>query len=65
MGAFAFSEDWGMMEKSEYHVAISMREVKEKDIASWFIEDAEKNKDNDQHGMWLSGDTATVVVAGR
>ncbi|PQE09099.1 Cytochrome P450 protein [Rutstroemia sp. NJR-2017a BVV2] len=101
MGAFAFSEDWGMMEKSEYHVAISMvrsaitllgpfspaiwiprlgfaliphlwkvkdwfgmlafcdtcmerrmkRKVKEKDIASWFIEDAEKNKDNDRNKL--------------
>ncbi|TGO47638.1 hypothetical protein BCON_0269g00040 [Botryotinia convoluta] len=114
MGDFAFSQDFGMMEKSEYHSAITMVRsaitllgpfspaiwiprigfaflsrfwkvkdwfgmlafcdtcmerrmkvtVKERDIASWFIEDAEKNKNNGQYRRWLSGDTATVVVAG-
>ncbi|KAF5873339.1 putative benzoate 4-monooxygenase cytochrome protein [Botrytis fragariae] len=114
MGDFAFSQDFGMMEKSEYHSAIEMVRsaitllgpfspaiwiprigfaflsrfwkvkdwfgmlafcdtcmerrmkvtVKERDIASWFIEDAEKNKNNGQYRRWLSGDTATVVVAG-
>lgn len=132
MGDFAFSQDFGMMEKLEYHSAITMVRsaitllgpfspaiwiprigfaflsrfwkvkdwfgmlafcdtcmerrmkvgmmlpriyksipnlsqitVKEPDIASWFIEDAEKNKNNGQTRRWLSGDTATVVVAGR
>ncbi|KAB8294166.1 hypothetical protein EYC80_009606 [Monilinia laxa] len=114
MGDFAFSQDFGMMEKLEYHSAIMMvrsaitllgpfspaiwiprlgfaflsrfwkvrdwfgmlafcdscmerrmkTTVKERDIASWFIEDAEKNKGNINHQRWLSGDTATVVVAG-
>ena len=40
-------------------------DTKERDIASWFIEDAKGNEDNNEHMRWLSGDTATVVVAGR
>lgn len=136
MGDFAFSQDFGMMEKREYHAAIQklrsaitllgpfspaiwiprmgfafipglwkvkdwfgmlafcdscmerrmkvrpcpgcelvplftyscgliQTEVKERDIASWFIEDAGNNKGDKEHQRWLSGDTATVVVAGR
>ncbi|KAL9065091.1 MAG: hypothetical protein Q9157_007595 [Trypethelium eluteriae] len=38
--------------------------VEQQDIASWFIKDAKINEDNKQHQRWLSGDTATVVVAG-
>ncbi|KAL8728064.1 MAG: hypothetical protein Q9166_005664 [cf. Caloplaca sp. 2 TL-2023] len=131
MGDFAFSEDFGMMQKREYHRAIQMlrsaitllgpfspaiwiprlgfafipglwkvkdwfgmlafcdscmerrmkactqflrlclvnlivvqTEVKERDIASWFIDDAKGNEGNKEHAKWLSGDTATVVVAG-
>ena len=45
--------------------AFLQTEVEERDIASWFIKDAENNKDNKEYQKWLSGDTATVVVAGR
>ncbi|KAL9105897.1 MAG: hypothetical protein Q9227_009008 [Pyrenula ochraceoflavens] len=40
--------------------------VKDRDIASWFIEDAEKHisPGDKTYQRWLSGDTATVVVAG-
>ena len=41
------------------------RSVEERDIASYFLEDAEFKKDDPNHKRWLSGDTATVVVAGR
>ncbi|KAI9698907.1 MAG: hypothetical protein M1820_007328 [Bogoriella megaspora] len=114
MGDFAFSQDFGMMEKNEYIAAISMLRraitllgpfspaiwiprlgfafipglwkvkdwfgmlefcdrcmqrriktvVKSRDIASWFIEDQEKNDFSTERQQWLSGDTATVVVAG-
>ncbi|KAL9035951.1 MAG: hypothetical protein Q9180_004579 [Flavoplaca navasiana] len=40
-------------------------DIKERDIASWFIEDVKGSEDNSEHMRWLSGDTATVVVAGR
>lgn len=39
--------------------------MEERDIASWFIEDAKSNGNNPDQQRWLSGDTATVVVAGR
>ncbi|KAL6720637.1 hypothetical protein ACLMJK_002562 [Lecanora helva] len=114
MGDFAFSRDFGMMDKRQYSTAIrqlrsaitllgpfspaiwiprlgfafipgfwkvkdwfSMLDfcddcmaermkvtVKERDIASWFIQEAECDKDNPEQQKWLSGDTATVVVAG-
>jgi len=39
-------------------------EVKEPDIASWFIDELEKDDENVEHKRWMSGDTATIIVAG-
>ncbi|KAJ5754144.1 cytochrome P450 [Penicillium nucicola] len=36
----------------------------DRDIASWFIEDHEKHGSDPTRAQWLSGDTATLVVAG-
>ncbi|PLB50874.1 cytochrome P450 [Aspergillus steynii IBT 23096] len=40
------------------------RTLPDKDIASFFIQDHTTNAD-ESRGLWLSGDTATLVVAGR
>jgi len=58
--------DWfGMLEFCDECMKRRMKtEVEERDIASWFIEELEKDSDNKLHRRWLSGDTATVVVAG-
>ena len=37
----------------------------ERDISSFFLEDADKNGHTDVTKRWLKGDTATVIVAGR
>lgn len=37
----------------------------EKDIASFFLEEAEKEEYSPAMQKWLKGDTATVIVAGR
>ncbi|KAJ5372970.1 hypothetical protein N7517_004976 [Penicillium concentricum] len=37
----------------------------DRDIASWFIEDHVKHGSDPSRARWLSGDTATLVVAGR
>ncbi|PYH42553.1 cytochrome P450 [Aspergillus saccharolyticus JOP 1030-1] len=101
MGDFAFSENFAMMEKQEWHRIILLpaiwiprlafafipglwwakwwfqmlafcdqcmkrrmeRTVKDKDIASFFIEDYSTTSDK-RRKLWLSGDTATLVVAG-
>lgn len=41
------------------------RKVESKDIASWFIEDHLTREHDSNRHRWLSGDTATLVVAGR
>ncbi|OQD83828.1 hypothetical protein PENANT_c015G07232 [Penicillium antarcticum] len=38
--------------------------LSDRDIASWFIEDHEKHESDPTWARWLSGDTATLVVAG-
>ncbi|KAJ9260547.1 hypothetical protein DTO212C5_8476 [Paecilomyces variotii] len=40
------------------------RKVESKDIASWFIEDHLTREHDSNRHRWLSGDTATLVVAG-
>jgi hypothetical protein len=37
----------------------------EKDIASFFIDEAENQKEDPSRDDWIRGDTATVIVAGR
>ncbi|KAJ5171192.1 uncharacterized protein N7500_003975 [Penicillium coprophilum] len=36
----------------------------DRDIASWFIEDHVRHRSDPKRARWLSGDTATLVVAG-
>ncbi|PLB38295.1 cytochrome P450 [Aspergillus candidus] len=40
------------------------RTLDDRDIASWFIQDHESHSDDGSRKHWLSGDTATLVVAG-
>jgi cytochrome P450 len=40
-------------------------EPEEKDIASFFIDEAENQKEDPSRDDWIRGDTATVIVAGR
>ena len=53
---------------SEQRLISEQTNVTQPDIASWFIEAAERQKGgkaSTETQRWLSGDTATVVVAGR
>ncbi|KAJ5305867.1 cytochrome P450 [Penicillium antarcticum] len=55
-----------MLELCDECMARRMKEVlSDRDIASWFIEDHEKHESDPTWARWLSGDTATLVVAGR
>ena len=40
-------------------------DVKDTDLASWLIAEAEKTGFREEDMRWLAGDAATVVVAGR
>ncbi|KAJ6008772.1 hypothetical protein N7522_003788 [Penicillium canescens] len=54
-----------MLEFCDQCMARRMKKVlSDRDIASWFIEDYEKHRSDPTRARWLSGDTATLVVAG-